>query len=143
MRLRTAFFVVIVVAGVYVCGAYVRAFFWRAEAAKFVTDVLRTIAQPWRVKPILQRGSLALRASASDRMDGVVEVYRSALGDYVKGNEHVTCRLFRGIDTFSKKEYTYASCSTKAAFQKKQQEMTISLVQQNGEWRIDNIVANK
>lgn len=127
-----------IVVALYVIAAYVQGYFWSRDAARYMEATLVAIAKPWSVQRIEERASLALKASGTERLAKTVETANTILGNLVKLTESPTCKLITAIDTYSNKEFMYATCLGKVEFERKTVVINMRLVQQSKEWRLDD-----
>ncbi len=134
---RKVLILIVIVTALYVAHAYVWAYFMKREVARVMESSLATIARPWDQSAVLKRGSLALKASPTEPLNRKINAANVLLGRFLKLNDQPNCTLSRGLDTYSKREYTYASCSSFVTFEKRTMGITMRLVWQENEWLID------
>ena len=142
MKLKILLLSTVGLAIVVVAGAYVQAYFMKKAVAKAMDVALAKIARPWSKEAVLERASWALNASPTTLLDDRIRATTILLGDYVALNAPPDCKLYRGRDGFSKREYTYAWCFAPVAFKMKSVGVEMNFVWQQDEWRIDDFKIN-
>jgi hypothetical protein len=122
----------------YVASLYVRSSIWENEVGERASFLLADIAKPWSAKNILSHASIALQASPYENIEMREEAASHLLGNLEKITKMPECNIWKGIDTYSHKEYSYASCGMRVEFEKRASDITIKLVNQKNQWRIDD-----
>lgn len=129
---------VVILALVYVGGAYVRVYFWEKEAARYMEQTLIAVAQPWSEDRMVERASLALQASGKDRIITTTNAFSTALGSFVRLSDAPSCHLDHAIDTYTQRKFLYAFCSAKTEFEKGTVKLNMRFAKQDKKWLLDD-----
>lgn len=130
--------IIVVLASGYTITLYIRAAMWENEVANQVSILITEIAKPWSTENILNHASFALKASPYENIKRKQEGAALYLGNAVKVTETPKCNLMRGKDTYSHKEFIYASCQMRVEFEKQTVDLTARVVNQENQWLIDD-----
>lgn len=126
----------------YVASLYIRSAVWESEAGEQASYLLTEIAKPWNEKNILSLASIALKASSRENIERLQEAAPKLLGDLVKIVNTPKCNITQGVDSYSHKEFIYASCDIRAEFEKRTVNLNMRIVEQENQWLIDDLQFN-
>ncbi len=137
MIARLASIIVVLVISYFVT-VHIRAAMWESEVGKQASNLIIDIANPWSTKNILNHASMALKASPYENIERRKEVASQLLGRVVKVSKSPECNITQGIDTYSHKEFIYASCNMRVEFEKRTSDLIIRMVNQENQWLVDD-----
>jgi len=138
--MRKVLVVIGILVGLYFLAIPIRAYFWRADAARYTTDALSAIMNPWNATAFLDRASDSLKASPQESTVQRIEMASQLLGDFSKISDGPTCDLFLGISSFDKKKRTYSKCTANLVFEKRSTPVTVILVNVSDGWLINDLM---
>ena len=122
----------------YFVTLHIRAAMWENDVGKRASVLIADIANPWSTKNILNHASIALKAIPYEDIERRSEVATQLLGSVIKVSTSPECNITQGIDTFSRKEFIYASCIMRVEFEKQTSNFFIRMVNQENQWLVDD-----
>lgn len=137
-KVKKVILVIAVAVGLYVSAAYVRGWYWGNRAMEYSKESLIAIAQPWNADEIIRRGSQSMKATPRSKIEETVTAARTVLGNLSTMKQAPDCHLFRGLDSYSGKTNTYASCVVSATFDRKIEQVEIVIVIEGDDWRLND-----
>jgi len=138
--MRKVLVIIGLLVGLYFLAIPIRAHFWRADAARYTTDAVLAIMNPWNTTAFLARASDSLKASPQKSTDQRIEMASQLFGDFSKISDGPTCDLFLGISSFDKKKRTYSKCTANLVFEKRSTPVTVILVNVSDGWLINDLM---
>ncbi len=138
--MRKVLVVIGILVGIYFLAIPVRAHFWRADAARYTTDAVFAIMNPWNTTAFLDRASDSLKVSPQESTVQRIEMASQLFGTFSKISDGPTCDLFLGVSSFDKKERTYSKCTANLVFEKRSTPVTIILVKVSDAWLINDLM---
>lgn len=136
---------VIVFAGavvfLYVGSVFIRAYLWELETAKYLEKALVDIAKPWNEEKIRKEASWWLREKSKLTPSDIARVASEDFGNLVQIQKTPDCNIQQGFDRHSEEKHTYAICTTPLKMEKKNIEIKIRLIQENGAWKINDFIS--
>ncbi|WP_157890223.1 hypothetical protein [Marinobacterium aestuarii] len=132
-----------VVVALYSSSALVRAKLAINEVENYVSEALLDVAQPWSSSRLTARASIWLNKHSGLKPDEIVRKGKVELGDlaYIDGDPD--CDLYKGIAQHESVERNYSDCTVVVRFEKKSASISVRLVKESENWKINNFISIK
>ncbi len=131
----------LVIALLYFGSVLFRSYQWEHRTEKFMEEALLDVAKPWNEESFERRASWWLREKSKLPPSEIVRMARQDFGNLIEVRTKPKCTIQQGTDAYSKEKHTYAICVTRVMLDKKTVDMKIRLVQENGDWKINDFIS--
>lgn len=128
---------------IYIGSVFMRAYLWEKRVEEHLERAMIDIAQPWTCEKLEQRASWWFREKAKLSPCEIVDLARQDYGNLNEIASPAKCNIQRGKDKYSEEQHTYAICLAHLGMEKKSVVMTIRLITENGEWKINDFISVK
>jgi hypothetical protein len=127
----------------YASSVLVRAKLAINEVENYVSETLTEIAQPWSSSKLTARASIWLKKHSNLKPNEIARKGGVEFGNltYIEGDPN--CNIYKGISQHESVERIYSDCTLMARFDKKAASISVRLVKEDKEWKINNFIAIK
>jgi hypothetical protein len=132
-----------IIIALYASSLLIRAKLTINEVENYVSETLTEIAQPWNSSKLTSRASIWLKKHSNLKPDEIARkgMYEFGSLTYIEG--HPDCNIYKGIAQHEHVERIYSDCSLVARFEKKTAKISVRLVKEDEDWKINNFISIK
>jgi hypothetical protein len=139
-KITTIFFIII---ALYASSVLIRAKLAIAEVENYASEAVIDVTQPWSSLRLTARASIWLKKHSNLKPDEIARKGGVEFGNltYIEGDPN--CNIYKGISQHESVERIYSDCTLMARFDKKAASISVRLVKEDKEWKINNFISIK